>query len=409
MIIIIDHSVDLDGYSNAIYNSLFQFIITRRNDKYEIVIYGDSKSFNYYKKLFKSSVFNINIVFIPKSNSGLRKLNDYCNVKCYLLGDSKYFYISHDLNLISFLVSDKYKGIGMARDMYDVCLYTRKGALTGMKSISLTEPYITQLLHKSIKRAFNLVRYELYFLYQDPVDDSFLLSIGEKERLLKVSFEKYKFCLNDYLKDNKNISKKTREYIDVRLDYVNRFEAMLKVYDKDTNKSDVYLYYSFYLYLICQNLYDSKKYSLCVSTSIRILETYLTGYLISTNRAKPDASRIKLYKYNRKRNRNEWIGAGGFGNVWEIFLDEFPLSLDQSLSDKVDKVKDLRNKCIYGHGYLPLTSSSAKLSIATVMEVIELIEKNISSRSVFRKMKRDWVYFDKAIQQEVLLDSFTIS
>ena len=139
------------------------------------------------------------------------------------------------------------------------------------------------------------------------------------------------------------------------------------------------------------------------------METYLTGYLISTNRAKPDASRIKLYKYNRKRNRNEWIGAGGFGNVWEIFLDEFPLSLDQSLSDKVDKVKDLRNKCIYGHGYLPLTSSSAKLSIATVMEVIELIEKNISSRSVFRKMKRDWVYFDKAIQQEVLLDSFTIS
>ncbi len=411
MIVIVNHSIKMDGNSCSIYNYLFQLFITRKYDNYEVVIYGDSKAFAFYKNKFEQSFFcsNVKISFISKSYIGLKRLNDYCNVKTCLLGEDEYLYISHDLRLVTFSVSNIYKGVLIARDMYDVCLYTRKGALTGLIGLSLPDAYVTQLLRKSIKTAFNLVRYELGFLYQVPVDDSFLLAVDEKERLLRVSFQNYRSFLNDFVFRNKRISDQTKEYINARVAYIDEFDSMIRVYEGDTNKSDVYFYYAFYLYLICQNLYDSKKYSLCVSTSIRILETYLTGYLIGASRAKPDGSRIKLHRYNHKKCNYEWVGAGGFGNVWEIFVDEFPLSLDASLISKVDKVKDLRNKSIYGHGYNPLTASSAQLSMETVMTIISKIEKDASGKPVFEKMKCKWVCFNKSIQKEILVDTFAIS
>ncbi|MCS0391718.1 hypothetical protein [Vibrio diabolicus] len=312
---------------------------------------------------------------------------------------------------------------GLKYEVYSKCFYSRfvdlvEGSSTCLLRSKSALSYYSKpslinngLLDKKIKRSSGKIEkfIESEFDFLNPkienIEDFILL--GEKDRLLSVSFSKYLFYLNQLDFQLPNIGPNLSEYIRSRKGFILKIDGLIKLYDNDERKSDVFYLLSFYFLKILESYSHSQKYNICANVSIRVLELYLTGYLLSQGLARVRKDDLQLHIKNANTGKLKWNRASGFGAMWGLFKSSIAYDIPKHIESRIDLVIKVRNKSMYGHGYLPVNQEFVSDCIITINDLIELIESNRHiSKRYFTSMKERWVELSNLMYKELIISDF---
>lgn len=386
-------------------NVLSEFILTRPVKDYEFVVFGTSVTYRDIKRILTSHPLCdfFDFSFIPMNEKNKVQLNEYVNLKTLLKLNDLFYGVNSVGNVKAFLVEAKYEGIKLLTKLYDSCLYTKKGIISGSSVIKFEDPYINIIYKRVIRKLSNFINYELLFLNPSTSCDNHYLTLCEKDRLMELSFNEYKNRLLQLLKDNRFLTSEVSFLLNQRVTYIKRLERLSHIYYEKSEDSEVFYHLAFYYHIVAKNLYSSNKIAVCLAMCVRVLEVYLTGYLMKHFMAKPHNKRIKI-----KNDKGKWVNANGFGAIWGCFKLFYPGTLPTHLENEVDSIVSYRNISFYGHGYLSLTKARAETAIDTIRNIIFEIESN-SNSTFFSKCDLEWVYLDNDLHKGLLSKGFSLA
>lgn len=221
------------------------------------------------------------------------------------------------------------------------------------------------------------------------IDDIFIRSLTHSDGLNRTSdlleMEIFQKLKSEYFtkKNNNHKNPFIKEYYDAVYEVVDNITTQKVCIESATSKQIFKSYKSLANLALYLAVYKKEKLltNLSYITLFRVLELYLTGFLLLSGDIEPKrthGNKIKLFTKNDSKIQ-------GFGSIWYLIKNKSIINND--VLKKIDKYIDLRNDHLYGHGFNLSGPNLNRHFLEIVTGIITSFESKISFKD------NSWEYY----------------